>query len=116
MFRKQDNKKLKEDECSPIKVMQMLSKKWALLVLSLLVDDQSLRYTELIDRLEGISPKTLTERLRELEREDIVARKVFSEIPPRVEYSLTKKGRELADSFEQVLDWAEKWYPATSDR
>jgi DNA-binding HxlR family transcriptional regulator len=103
---------LKEEECSPIKVMQMLSKKWTLLVLSLLVRSQSLRYTELIDQLEGISPKTLTERLRELEKEGIVARKMFSEIPPKVEYSLTEKGCELATSLLHVLKWAEKWYPA----
>jgi len=114
MFRKRDNEKLKEDECDPIKVMQMLSKKWALLILSLLVRGQSLRYTELNDRLKRISPKTLTERLRELEREGIVTRKMFSEIPPRVEYSLTQKGCELAVSLQHVLKWAEKWYPSNS--
>ena len=107
---------MKEDECSPIKVMQMLSKKWTLLVLSLLVGSQSLRYTELIDRLEGISPKTLTERLRELEKEGIIARKIFSEIPPKVQYSLTEKGCELAVSLKHVLKWAEKWYPSNSDK
>jgi len=90
--------------------MQMLSKKWSLLILSLLARGQSLRYTELNDRLEGISPKTLTERLREFEREGIIVRKMFSEIPPRVEYSLTGKGCELAVSLKHVLKWAEKWY------
>jgi DNA-binding HxlR family transcriptional regulator len=103
---------LKEDECSPVKVMQMLSKKWTLLVLSLLVNGQSLRYTQLIDRLEGISPKTLTERLRELEKEGIIVRKVFAEIPPKVQYSLTEKGCELATSLEHVVKWAGKWYPS----
>jgi DNA-binding HxlR family transcriptional regulator len=103
---------LKEDECSPVKVMQMLSKKWTLLVLSLLVNGKSLRYTELIDRLEGISPKTLTERLRELEKEGIIVRRVFAEIPPKVQYSLTENGCELAKSLEHVVKWAEKWYPS----
>jgi DNA-binding HxlR family transcriptional regulator len=92
--------------------MQMLSKKWTLLILSLLVRGQSLRYTGLIDRLEGISPKTLTERLRELEREGIIVRKMFSEIPRKVQYSLTEKGCELAVSLKHVLKWAEKWYPS----
>ena len=94
--------------------MQMLSKKWTLLILSLLVGRQNLRYTELIDRLDGISPKTLTERLRELEKEGIIARKMFSEIPPKVQYSLTEKGCELAASLKHVLKWAEKWYPSNS--
>ncbi len=105
---------MKEEECGPIKVLQMLSRKWTLLILSLLVRGQSLRYTELNDRLEGVSPKTLTERLRELEKEGIILRKMFSEIPPRVEYSLSEKGCELAASLQHVLKWAEKWYPEKS--
>jgi len=92
----------------------MLSRKWTLLILSLLVGRQNFRYTELIDRLDGISPKTLTERLRELEKEGIIARKMFSEIPPKVQYSLTEKGCELALSLKHVLKWAEKWYPSNS--
>ena len=103
-----------EEECTPIKVMQMLSKKWTLLVLILLVRSQNVRYTELIDQLDGISPKTLTERLRELEKEGIIARKMFPEIPPKVQYSLTEKGCELALSLKHVLKWAEKWYPSSS--
>jgi DNA-binding HxlR family transcriptional regulator len=106
---------MKNDRCVPIEIIQMLSRKWGLLILSLLVRSKSLRYTELNHRLNGISPKTLTERLRELEKEGIVTREMFSEIPPRVEYSLTKKGNELAISLEHVLRWAEKWYPEISD-
>jgi DNA-binding HxlR family transcriptional regulator len=64
--------------------------------------------------LKGISPKTLTERLRELEKEGIIVRKMFSEIPPKVQYSLTKKGCELAISLKYVVKWAEKWYPSNS--
>ncbi len=104
---------MKNDECVPIEIIQMLSRKWGLLILSLLVRKSSMRYTELIHQLNGISPKTLTDRLRELEKEGIVARQVFPEIPVRVEYSLSKKGCELAISLEHVLKWAEKWYPVT---
>ena len=107
---------MKENECGPIKVIQVLSKKWTLLVLSLLVRSQNVRYTELINQLDGISPKTLTERLRELEKEGIIARKIFPEIPPKVQYSLTEKGCELAVSLEHVLKWAEKWYPSNSHK
>lgn len=105
---------MNNENCVPIEIVQLLSRKWALLILSLLIRDRKLRYSELADRLGGISPKTLTERLRELEREGIIKRELFKEIPPKVEYSLTKKGTELATSFVHVLNWAEKWYPAQS--
>ncbi|HML03831.1 MAG TPA: helix-turn-helix domain-containing protein [Candidatus Bathyarchaeia archaeon] len=107
---------MKAEECIPLEIIQMLSKKWALLILSLLYSNQKLRYSELADKLEGISPKTLTERLRELEKEGIIRRESFSEIPPRVEYYLTQKGSELAGSFTHVLKWAEKWYVTTPER
>jgi len=103
---------LKTEECIPLAVFQMLSKKWTLLILSVLIPPRKLRYSELASKLEGISPKTLTERLRELEKEGIIKREVFPEIPPRVEYYLTQKGCELAKSFTHVLNWAEKYYPS----
>jgi len=109
MGRRMDN-----ERCVPVEIVQLLSKKWALLILSLLIRDHKLRYSELAERLGGISPKTLTERLRELEKEGIIKRELFLEIPPRVEYSLTNKGTELAMSFVYVLNWVEKWYPAQS--
>ena len=107
---------MKAEECVPLEIIQMLSKKWALLILSLLYSNHKLRYSELASKLEGISPKTLTERLRELEKEGIIRRESFSEIPPRVEYNLTQKGSELASSFTYVLKWAEKWYVTTPER
>jgi DNA-binding HxlR family transcriptional regulator len=105
---------MKGEECVPIEIIQLLSRKWALLILSSLVSSNKLRYSELFHKLNGISPKTLTERLRELENEGIVKREAFSEIPPRVEYSLTEKGTELALSSVHIINWAEKWYPAPS--
>jgi len=105
---------MKDEECVPIEIIQLLSKKWALLILGSLVSSHKLRYSELFHKLKGISPKTLTERLRELENEGIIMREAFSEIPPRVEYSLTKKGTELALSSVHIINWAEKWYPTPS--
>jgi DNA-binding HxlR family transcriptional regulator len=105
---------MKAEECIPLEILQMLSKKWALLIPSLLYPNHKLRYSELASKLQGISPKTLTERLRELEKRDIIRRESFAEIPPRVEYSLTERGRELAVSLKDVLKWAEKWYPSNS--
>jgi DNA-binding HxlR family transcriptional regulator len=106
---------MSSERCVPIEILQFLSRKWALLILSSLIRDHKLRYSELISRLGGISPKTLTERLRELEGEGIIKRELFAEVPPRVEYSLTKKGIELAASLVHVLNWVEKWYPAASE-
>ena len=105
---------MKNEECVPIEIIQLLSRKWALLILGSLARTHKLRYSQLANQLEGISPKTLTERLRELENEGIIMREIFSEIPPRVEYSLTKKGTELALSSIHILNWAEKWYPTLS--
>ena len=103
---------LKTEQCVPLEIFQLLSKKWTLLILYVLIPERKLRYSELASKLEGISPKTLTERLRELEKEGIIKREAFPEIPPKVEYYLTQKGCELAKSFTHVLNWAEKWYPS----
>jgi DNA-binding HxlR family transcriptional regulator len=105
---------MKGEECIPVEIIQLLSRKWALLILGSLARSHKLRYSQLAYQLNGISPKTLTERLRELENEGIITREMFSEIPPRVEYSLTKKGTELALASVHILNWAEKWYPTAS--
>jgi len=67
------------------------------------------RFNELKRRTEGISATSLTERLSELEREGIVQRKVIPLSPPRVEYSLTKKGWELRGVLGEFADWAIRW-------
>ncbi|MGV9172538.1 MAG: winged helix-turn-helix transcriptional regulator [Promethearchaeia archaeon] len=64
--------------------------------------NNSLRFNEILEKMKG-SPKTITARLRKLERYEIVNR---NEIPPRVEYSLTEKGKELEDIFERMARWA----------
>jgi DNA-binding HxlR family transcriptional regulator len=73
------------------------------------------RFNELKKRLGAISATSLTERLKELEQRGIVQRRVYPESPPRVEYSLTKKGRELHMLLLQLAHWVIKWNkkPAT---
>jgi DNA-binding HxlR family transcriptional regulator len=58
--------------------------------------------------MPGISPKTLSERLRELEKEKIITKKIFAEVPPHVEYTLTEKGRSLEKVFVTMAHWGER--------
>ncbi len=91
--------------CSIEGIMGILSKKWALLIISAIGNNQKLRYNELEKKLDKISPKTLADRLKELENTNIIKRETFAEIPPRVEYSLTKEGAELRDAVMPLIKW-----------
>ena len=68
-----------------------------------------LRYMQFRELMKGISSKTLARRLKELERDGILERHVYNEIPPRVEYKLTKKGQELVESIINLIHWMIKW-------
>jgi DNA-binding HxlR family transcriptional regulator len=67
-----------------------------------------LRFTELLHRVPGVSPKVLTERLRQLERDSLVSRAHYSEIPPRVEYEMTGLGQTLVPVFQMLSDWSDQ--------
>lgn len=86
-----------------------LTKVWTLPVIHALGLQEPARFNELKRRIERISTTSLAERLNELEKQGVVARKVFPESPPRVEYSLTEKGLELKTILGQLGDWAIKW-------
>ncbi|MNL55322.1 putative HTH-type transcriptional regulator YybR [compost metagenome] len=70
--------------------------------------DSLLRYGELKRVVEGITPKMLTQTLKELEADQLISRKVYPEVPPRVEYSLTETGTELIPFINQMRIWGEK--------
>ncbi len=91
--------------CSIEGIMGILSKKWALLIISAIGNNQKLRYSELEKKLGEISPKTLADRLKELENASLIRRESFAEIPPRVEYSLTKEGVELRNAIKPLIKW-----------
>jgi len=82
---------------------------WTLPIIHALGLQEPARFNELKRRINGISATSLAERLNELDRQGVVQRKVFPETPPRVEYSLTKKGLELKDILAGLADWAKKW-------
>ena len=76
-------------------LIDIIGKKWVLCALAQLGNNGTMRFNQILRQLSGISAKTLTEVLKDLQRSGLVKREAFSEIPPRVEYHLTGEGREL---------------------
>ena len=90
----------------PLKgIIDIISKKWALFIINTLVNCGKLRFNKIMETLNGISPKTLSDTLKNLQTEGLIKRESFSEIPPRVEYSLTTDGVELRKSIIPLLEW-----------
>ena len=87
-------------------IIDVISKKWALLIINAIGNYGSLRFNKLVDELRGISPKTLADTLKRLQNEQLLKRESFAEIPPRVEYSLTKDGQGLREAVVPILKWA----------
>ena len=85
--------------------MGVISKKWALLIINAIGIYGRIRFNRIMEHLYGISPRTLSDRLKELQAEGLIERESFAEIPPRVEYSLTKDGAELRESIMPLLEW-----------
>lgn len=92
--------------CSLEGVVQVLGKKWAILVIGTLGNHGRLRFNELARKLGDVSPKSLTERLQELEREGLVARVVLDEKERKVEYRLTEEGRAMWRAMLPMMHWA----------
>ena len=96
------------DSCPVCRTAEVVCGKWTLLLVRDLADG-CLRFCELERSLAGISPRTLSLRLRALEEEGIVARHNYPEVPPRVEYALTEKGRALLPIIEDMRTYGERW-------
>ena len=90
--------------------IQLLGKRWTGLLLDALMGGPK-RFCELTSAVEGLSDRVLSDRLRELEVEGIIERIVYPQIPVRVEYRLTEKGRALKPVVEAIHNWAESWFP-----
>ena len=87
-------------------LIDTIGKKWTLLAVNAIGNHGRLRFNQMMEELRGISPTTLTDTLQELKREGLVRRESFAEIPPRVEYFLTKDGTELRKAILPLLQWA----------
>ena len=90
------------------KAVELIGRRWSGAIIQILRQQPS-RYAELRAAVPDITDRMLSERLRELEEEQIVARTVIPETPVRVEYSLTSKGRALAPALDAIGHWAERW-------
>ncbi len=89
------------------RVAVFLIKKWTLSIIVTIGNFNTIRFNDLLKRIEGMTQKTLSERLRELEKRNIVVRHAFSERPPRVEYSLTSSGQKIMKAVLPLLKLAE---------
>ncbi len=108
--------KIDNSQCYVEDVITFLSKKWALLILRYLLEGETLRFNELLKSIGQISPRSLSQRLKELVELKIIKKQQYNEIPPRVEYSLTKSGEDLAKCFEALEEWGIKWGKSTFPR
>ncbi len=95
-------------QCVVERTVDIIGGKWTTLILRELLGGTK-RFGEIRSSLEGISPKTLTDRLRELEAHEILERTVYPEVPPRVEYTLTERGEALRPVIEAMGAWGAKW-------
>lgn len=93
--------------CGVTKTLKIIGSKWTILLLHNLFDEKK-RFGELEHSLTGISPKTLSFRLKELEKAGIVKKKVFAEVPLHVEYLLTQRGKSLSKVFDEMAKWGGK--------
>ncbi|MFE4117807.1 winged helix-turn-helix transcriptional regulator [Priestia sp. YIM B13448] len=90
------------EPCPIAKTLDVIGTKWTFLIIRDLLIEGTMRFRDLLKSMDGISPKTLSLRLKELENHGIVERKVFPEVPPRVEYTLTEKGKRLESIFIEL--------------
>jgi DNA-binding HxlR family transcriptional regulator len=100
--------------CPSRKILQLIGSKWSMLLLCTLREGP-VRTGALRREVGGISQKMLTQTLRELERHGLIERISYEEIPPRVEYKLTRLGRSLSDLVEGIEQWIEGHYPRLAD-
>jgi DNA-binding HxlR family transcriptional regulator len=92
-----------EDMC------KVLGRRWTVLILSNLHTKDTVRFNELKRSLTGISSAVLSNRLLEMDREGLISKKIYPEIPPKVEYRLTERARELGVILKDLGRWAGRW-------
>lgn len=107
MYRNLNKNELHPD-CPIRNIISRINDKWTLLVLYTLSSRASIRYVELKEEIPDISPKMLSLTLKTLEADGYVARTVYAEVPPRVEYRLTERAHTLLPIINQLIQWAKQ--------
>ena len=104
---RESNQETPQYICGVAVSLEIIGGKWKGVILWHLCH-KTLRFSQLRRRLQGVTQKMLTQQLRELERDKLVNRKVYAEVPPRVEYSLTELGRTLEPTLRQLCEWGKQ--------
>jgi DNA-binding HxlR family transcriptional regulator len=106
----EEERNAEEQKCKIINNMwEVLGRRWALLILRNLTTKEAVRFNELKKLMPGISSTVLATRLLEMEREGLISKKIYPEIPPKVEYRLTARARELGVILKDLGRWAQRW-------
>jgi DNA-binding HxlR family transcriptional regulator len=100
------------DDCPVRNVLDRIGDKWSILVISILGEAGTLRFNQINGIIGNISQKMLTVTLKTLEADGLVSRKIYPQVPPRVEYTLTELGVSLLPSIATLTDWALQHMPA----
>lgn len=96
---------IEEWNCPMPDIAKLIGGKWKLIILQILIFQGTKRFNELRKMIDGVTQTMLTQQLRALERDGLVHRKVYPEVPPRVEYTATQRALNLTDVFEAMHDW-----------
>lgn len=100
--------KCENHSCAIMNTLQLIGNKWVILIIARLFEGTR-RFGELGREIPEISSKMLTQQLRKMEKDGLVSRKVYPEVPPKVEYSLTEKGKSLKPILLSVVEWGERY-------
>ena len=95
--------------CNADEIWSVLGKTWALLILKKLSESESTRFNEIKKAIPLISNTVLSERLRDLEVHGLITKKIYAQVPTRVEYSITKQTRDLGKILKQLDSWVVQW-------
>ena len=96
-----------DQSCPARTVLDRIGDRWSVMVLLVLAELKRLRFTQLKSHIEGVTPKVLTRTLRAMERDGLINRYIYAEVPPRVEYDLTQLGTSLLQAVSTIANWSE---------
>lgn len=111
-----ESEKNRNIQCNVDEIWNILGKTWALLILKKLTENEVTRFNEIKKAIPQISNTVLSERLHELEEHGLIAKKIYAQVPIRVEYSITRQTKDLGKILELLDGWVVKWRKEKSKR